>query len=63
MRKYCEEAVAYGNVPEPVTAKQKKILVILNPVANKKSATESVCFDMTNFTKFRGTVRQFWEIK
>jgi len=41
MRKYCEEATAYGDVAEPVTAKQKKVLVILNPVADKKSASES----------------------
>ncbi len=44
MRKYCDEAMTYGNVGEPVTAKQKKVLVILNPVADKKSAAESVRF-------------------
>lgn len=44
MRKYCEEAASYGDVGEPVTAKPKKVLVILNPVADKKSASESVCF-------------------
>lgn len=45
MRKYCEEAMSYGDVGEPVTAKQKKVLVILNPVADKKSAAESVSFE------------------
>lgn len=50
MRKYCEEAMAYGDVAEPVTAKQKKVLVILNPVANKKSASESVCFIISELT-------------
>lgn len=44
MRKYCQEAMAYGDVGEPVTAKQKKVLVILNPVADKKSAVDSVRF-------------------
>ncbi|XP_037050418.1 acylglycerol kinase, mitochondrial-like [Bradysia coprophila] len=41
MRKYCQEAVSYGDVGEPVTAKQKTVLVILNPVADKKSAVDS----------------------
>lgn len=48
MRKYCEEAVSYGDTPQPVTAKQKTVLVILNPVADKKSASESVCFSHLN---------------
>lgn len=48
MRKYCEEAVSYGDIPQPVTAKQKKVLVILNPVADKKSASDSVCCNHFN---------------
>lgn len=47
MRKYCEEAVTYGDVGESVTAKQKQVLVILNPVADKKSAAESVGLSST----------------
>lgn len=35
--------MSYGDVTEPVTAKQKKVLVILNPVADKKTAAEAVC--------------------
>lgn len=47
MRKYCDEAMKYGDVAEPVMAKQKKVLVILNPVADRKSASESVCVRST----------------
>lgn len=50
MRRYCDEAMKYGDVPEPVTTKQKNVLVILNPVADKKSASESVCFSANKVT-------------
>lgn len=39
MRQYCEEAAKYGDViVDDVTVPPKRILVILNPAANKKSA-------------------------
>ncbi|KAJ6643410.1 Acylglycerol kinase, mitochondrial [Pseudolycoriella hygida] len=41
MRKYCEEATTYGDVAVPATVQQKNVLVILNPVADKKSASDS----------------------
>lgn len=42
MRKYCEEAVKYGDVTEDVMIPSKRIVVILNPAANKKSAEKTV---------------------
>ncbi|CRK95545.1 CLUMA_CG009010, isoform A [Clunio marinus] len=45
MRKYCMEAKEYGNVKVPTSATMKKVLVILNPAANKRKAEE-------NFEKF-----------
>lgn len=48
MRQYCEEAAKYGDViVDDVTVPPKRILVILNPAANKKSAEKPVrttCF-------------------
>lgn len=41
MRQYCAEAVAYGNVPEPVKP-TKQILLLLNPTANKRTALKTV---------------------
>jgi acylglycerol kinase len=40
MRDYCTEAKKYGEIKTPVTAKLKKVLVILNPAANKRNAEE-----------------------
>lgn len=44
MRNYCSEATQYGNVTEPTSAKLNKVLVILNPMANKRSALKTVQF-------------------
>ncbi|XP_046685866.1 acylglycerol kinase, mitochondrial-like [Homalodisca vitripennis] len=38
MRKYCEEAVQYGDIPVPPTLKPRHVTVILNPAANRKKA-------------------------
>lgn len=43
MRTYCEEAEAFGKATEPSAAPLKKVLVILNPTANRRSAQKSVC--------------------
>lgn len=40
MRDYCTEAKKYGEVKVPNNAKLKKVLVILNPAANKRNAEE-----------------------
>jgi acylglycerol kinase len=40
MRSYCEEAKKYGDAPAPVTSNLKKVLVLLNPAANKRNAEE-----------------------
>lgn len=40
MRDYCTEAKKYGEIKAPVTTKLKKVLVILNPAANKRNAEE-----------------------
>lgn len=42
MREYCAEASNYGNVTHPASQRFAKILVILNPMANKRSSTETV---------------------
>lgn len=44
MRSYCEEAVRYGDVSIIAQAKPKRILVILNPAANKRSAEKTVTY-------------------
>lgn len=41
MREYCTEAKKYGDMTAPVTATMKKVLVVLNPVANRRSCEEN----------------------
>lgn len=41
MREYCEEAEKHGDLIQYVTVPHKKVLVILNPAANKKSAEKN----------------------
>lgn len=40
MRDMCNEAKVYGDERAPVTAKLRKVLVVLNPVANKRNCEE-----------------------
>jgi acylglycerol kinase len=41
MRQICLEAKQYGDQRAPVTAKLRKVLVVLNPAANKRSCEEN----------------------
>lgn len=50
MRHYCAEAVIYGDKSQPAQQPFGKVIVILNPIADRKSATETVCiWILTNF--------------
>ncbi|XP_046610154.1 acylglycerol kinase, mitochondrial [Neodiprion virginianus] len=40
MRRYCEDAVRYGDMPLPVNLKPRHVTVILNPAANKRKAKD-----------------------
>ncbi|XP_055628929.1 acylglycerol kinase, mitochondrial [Toxorhynchites rutilus septentrionalis] len=40
MRHYCEEASKYGDIRVPVSQRLQKVLVILNPAANRRSCEE-----------------------
>lgn len=40
LRDYCTEAKKYGDVKVGINAQMKKVLVILNPAANKKQCEE-----------------------
>lgn len=40
LRDYCTEARKYGDVKVGINAQMKKVLVILNPAANKKQCEE-----------------------
>lgn len=42
MRTYCAEAASYGCVTEPKTARLTNVLVIVNPLANRRTAQKSV---------------------
>lgn len=42
MRQYCAEATVYGDQTIPSNQRFGKILVILNPVADKRSSAETV---------------------
>lgn len=42
MRDYCAEAIIYGDKIQPAHLPFPKIIVILNPVADKKSASDTV---------------------
>ncbi|XP_063698579.1 acylglycerol kinase, mitochondrial [Culicoides brevitarsis] len=41
MREYCEEAKIYGDQLLPIPHEPKRVIVILNPAANKKKAKET----------------------
>lgn len=41
MRAYCEEAVKYGDTPA-IIGQPRKITVVLNPAANKRSGFSNV---------------------
>lgn len=43
MKSYCLEAAQYGEIPQPAQQRFKKVLVILNPVADKRSGAKTVC--------------------
>lgn len=45
MRHYCAEASIYGDKTQPAIQSFPKIIVILNPVADRKSAVDTVCFE------------------
>lgn len=44
MRDYCGEALIHGNKTQPAHQPFPKVIVILNPVADKKSASDTVCY-------------------
>lgn len=55
MREYCTEAKKYGDVRAPIGAVMKKVLVILNPAANKRKAEDSFekfCAPILNLAGF-----------
>lgn len=41
MREFCSEAKKYGDLRAPITATLRKVLVVLNPAANKRKAEEN----------------------
>lgn len=43
MRDYCAEAIVYGDKSQPAHEPFPKAIVILNPLADKKSASDTVC--------------------
>lgn len=43
MRHYCAEASIYGDRTQPANQPFPKVIVILNPVADRKSAADTVC--------------------
>lgn len=43
MRHYCAEASIYGDRTQPANQPFPKVTVILNPVADRKSAVDTVC--------------------
>lgn len=42
MRDYCGDALIYGDKTQPAHQPFPKIIVILNPVADKKSSSDTV---------------------
>lgn len=38
MREYCTEAKKYGDAKLPANGRLKKVLVVINPAANRRSA-------------------------
>lgn len=40
MRDYCTEAMKYGDAKMPVNGRLKKVLVVLNPAANRRGCEE-----------------------
>lgn len=55
MRDYCLEAKKYGEMKAPVSAKLKKVLVVLNPAANKRNAEddfEKYCAPILNLAGY-----------
>lgn len=54
MRHYCAEASIHGDKTQPAHQPFPKIIVILNPVADKKSAADTVCIQIIqiNFTRY-----------
>lgn len=44
MRQYCADASIYGDKTQPAQQPFPKIIVILNPVADRKSAADTVCY-------------------
>lgn len=44
MRHYCAEASIYGDRTQPANQPFPKVIVILNPVADRKSAADTVCY-------------------
>lgn len=42
MRRYCEDASRYGDISQAALQPFSNVLVILNPIADKKSAVSTV---------------------
>lgn len=42
MRELCSEAAQHGDVPQPALEKFKKVVVLLNPTADRRSSTQNV---------------------
>lgn len=51
MRHYCAEASIFGDRTQPAAQPFQKIIVILNPVADRKSAADTVCYSFWNKTR------------
>lgn len=43
MRHYCAEASIYGDRTQPANQPFPQVIVIFNPVADRKSAADTVC--------------------
>lgn len=64
MRHYCAESLIYGEKTQPAHQQFPKVLVILNPVADKKSAVDTVCIKLNekyvDFLMFFVVHFMFW---
>lgn len=47
MREYCAEASKYGDITQPASKQFGKVLVVLNPMADKRSSTKLVSSKFT----------------
>lgn len=52
MTRYCQEAAQYGDQIQPASKPFSKVLVVLNPVADKRSAAKAVSLHISHLTVY-----------